>query len=457
MTEDCMMKARGTLLMALLNKDQPKFHSYKDAKLLMEAIEKSSETMDYLLLIGWQKTYISQLGEDSGALFIMDMNLKLLRSLPSEWKTHALIWRNKAEIETISLDDLYNNLKIYEPEKINLDHQNNQLAYGVRACYTQSNPTSGDNLSDAVICAFLATREISSEGLAGRKLMLNGKELDLTGLIVEWLTLWNWEGMIRATKLKKEALQNKLAFMAYTSSRSSSSSDSEGQPTTRRKYKEKVKVKVRISGKVYLLDFKLLDEKFNVLLVVPRKDIIYSVDLIECWFPTYKGVNLLFAKATIDESNFYGHWNVLGHINFKNMENQKRVRGKPWLEMQVGFQHPYQWPIFLRSRHLVAVLRAIVGENLAMGCTWKSFLPFTASFLLVPTAVSLSLILPLRKNMVIVLSLGVVISVLLVSAWRASKTPLHSPCIIGEKSADYFSSYQTLREENILRALKAEL
>nr|GEW58476.1 hypothetical protein [Tanacetum cinerariifolium] len=34
------MKARGTLLMALLNKDQLKFHSYQDAKLLMEAIEK---------------------------------------------------------------------------------------------------------------------------------------------------------------------------------------------------------------------------------------------------------------------------------------------------------------------------------------------------------------------------------------------------------------------------------
>ncbi|GKC13615.1 hypothetical protein Tco_1010397 [Tanacetum coccineum] len=40
------MKARGTLLMALPNKDQLKFHSYKDAKLLMEAIEKSSETID---------------------------------------------------------------------------------------------------------------------------------------------------------------------------------------------------------------------------------------------------------------------------------------------------------------------------------------------------------------------------------------------------------------------------
>ncbi|GJW76937.1 ribonuclease H-like domain-containing protein, partial [Tanacetum coccineum] len=31
-------------------------------------------------------------------------------------KTHALIWMNKEEIETISLVDLYNNLKIYEPE-----------------------------------------------------------------------------------------------------------------------------------------------------------------------------------------------------------------------------------------------------------------------------------------------------------------------------------------------------
>ncbi|GJU20634.1 hypothetical protein Tco_1153976 [Tanacetum coccineum] len=34
------MKARGTLLMALPNKDQLKFHSYQDAKLLIEAIKK---------------------------------------------------------------------------------------------------------------------------------------------------------------------------------------------------------------------------------------------------------------------------------------------------------------------------------------------------------------------------------------------------------------------------------
>nr|GEZ84411.1 ribonuclease H-like domain-containing protein [Tanacetum cinerariifolium] len=45
-----------------------------------------------------------------------DINLKFLRSLPSEWKTHTLIWRNNADLEEQSLDDLFNNLKIYEAE-----------------------------------------------------------------------------------------------------------------------------------------------------------------------------------------------------------------------------------------------------------------------------------------------------------------------------------------------------
>nr|GFD01463.1 ribonuclease H-like domain-containing protein [Tanacetum cinerariifolium] len=43
-----------------------------------------------------------------------DVNLKFLQSLPSEWKTHTLIWRNKIDLEEQSLDDLFNSLKIYE-------------------------------------------------------------------------------------------------------------------------------------------------------------------------------------------------------------------------------------------------------------------------------------------------------------------------------------------------------
>ncbi|GJX82353.1 hypothetical protein Tco_0331834, partial [Tanacetum coccineum] len=103
------LKARGTLLMALPNEHQLKFNTYKCAKTLMDAIEKSSKGLD--------QTYdklqklISQLEILGETISQEDMNLKFLRSLPSEWKTHTLIWRNKPDLDTLSMDDLYNNLK----------------------------------------------------------------------------------------------------------------------------------------------------------------------------------------------------------------------------------------------------------------------------------------------------------------------------------------------------------
>ncbi|GJV50387.1 hypothetical protein Tco_1440599, partial [Tanacetum coccineum] len=75
------LKARGTLLMALPNEHQLKFNTYKCAKTLMEAIEKSSEGLD--------QTYdrlqklISQLEILGETISQEDMNLKFLRSLPS--------------------------------------------------------------------------------------------------------------------------------------------------------------------------------------------------------------------------------------------------------------------------------------------------------------------------------------------------------------------------------------
>ncbi|GKC52503.1 ribonuclease H-like domain-containing protein, partial [Tanacetum coccineum] len=45
-----------------------------------------------------------------------DANLKLPRSLPSAWNNIALIMRNKVDLDGLSMDDLYNNLKVYEAE-----------------------------------------------------------------------------------------------------------------------------------------------------------------------------------------------------------------------------------------------------------------------------------------------------------------------------------------------------
>ncbi|GJT45057.1 ribonuclease H-like domain-containing protein [Tanacetum coccineum] len=45
---------------------------------------------------------------------VEDLNVKFLRSLPSEWDTHVVVWMNKPDFETMGLDDLYNNFKIVE-------------------------------------------------------------------------------------------------------------------------------------------------------------------------------------------------------------------------------------------------------------------------------------------------------------------------------------------------------
>ncbi|GJT86832.1 ribonuclease H-like domain-containing protein [Tanacetum coccineum] len=73
--------------------------------------------------------------------------------------------------------------------------------------------------------------------------------------------------------------------------------------------------------------FKLTDES-HVLLKVPRKDNMYSVDLKNV-IPQ-GGLTCLFAKATPDESNLWHR--RLGHVNFKTMNKLVKgnlVRGLP--------------------------------------------------------------------------------------------------------------------------------
>ncbi|GKD30524.1 hypothetical protein Tco_1241302, partial [Tanacetum coccineum] len=135
------LKARSTLLMALPNEHQLKFNSYKDAKTLMQEIENrfrgnavTKKTQKNLLKQQYEnfaassikvieQTYerlqkiISQLEMHGEVISQEDINQKFLRRLSQEWVAmHTIVWRNKPEIETLSLDDLFNNLKAYESE-----------------------------------------------------------------------------------------------------------------------------------------------------------------------------------------------------------------------------------------------------------------------------------------------------------------------------------------------------
>ncbi|GJW86115.1 putative reverse transcriptase domain-containing protein [Tanacetum coccineum] len=128
------VKARSTLMMGIPDEHQLKFNSIKDAKLLLEAIEKRFE----------------------------DVNQKLLRRLSPEWNTHAVVWRNKADLDTMSMDELYNNLKVYETEAKGMSNS----SHGVTTVSTQVNTaysTNIDNLSDAVICLFFASQPNSPQ------------------------------------------------------------------------------------------------------------------------------------------------------------------------------------------------------------------------------------------------------------------------------------------------------
>nr|GEU87969.1 retrovirus-related Pol polyprotein from transposon TNT 1-94 [Tanacetum cinerariifolium] len=98
-----------------------------------------------------------------------DVNQKLLRNLSPEWNTHAVVWRNKADLDTMSMDDLYNNLKLINAQAVDTTH-------GVSTANIQVNAADIDNLSDDAICAFFASQPNTYQLNTGRKLTVNGNE-----------------------------------------------------------------------------------------------------------------------------------------------------------------------------------------------------------------------------------------------------------------------------------------
>ncbi|GJU66306.1 putative ribonuclease H-like domain-containing protein [Tanacetum coccineum] len=204
------MKAKSTLMIGIPNEHQLKFNSVKDAKSLLEAIEKrfggnvaTKKTQRNLLKQQYEnfsapsletldqtfdrlQKLVSQLEILGENLSQDDVNQKLLRSLSPEWITHVVVWRNKLELKIMSMDDLYNNLKVYEPEvkgasgsSTNIQNMafvssNNSSStneavnttHRVPTASTQTNAaksTNVDNLSNVVICSFFASQPSSPQ------------------------------------------------------------------------------------------------------------------------------------------------------------------------------------------------------------------------------------------------------------------------------------------------------
>ncbi|GJZ31402.1 ribonuclease H-like domain-containing protein [Tanacetum coccineum] len=166
-------------MMGIPNEHQLKFNSIKDAKKLLEAIEKrfggNATTRNT------QRNLLKQQYENFTApsLEMLDQTFDRLQKLVSQ---------NKADLDTMSMDDLYNNLKVYEPEvkgmsssssstqnmafvsssnnntsntneAVNTTHRVSNASTQVNVAYS----TNIDNLRDDVIYAFFASQPNSPQ------------------------------------------------------------------------------------------------------------------------------------------------------------------------------------------------------------------------------------------------------------------------------------------------------
>ncbi|GJW21206.1 hypothetical protein Tco_0031828 [Tanacetum coccineum] len=117
-----------------------KFHKMTDAKEMWEAIksrfggnDESKKMQKYILKQqfegfsvsnseGLHKGYdrfqslLSQLEIHGAGVSTEDANQKFLRSLPFAWSQVSLIMRTKPGVDSLSFDDLYNNLRVFESD-----------------------------------------------------------------------------------------------------------------------------------------------------------------------------------------------------------------------------------------------------------------------------------------------------------------------------------------------------
>nr|GEX61867.1 hypothetical protein [Tanacetum cinerariifolium] len=202
------VKARTTLLLSLPNEHQLRFNKYKTAQELWAAIlktfggnEATKKTNKNLLKQQYgnfkaegtetlEQTFnrlqviVSQLKFMDIEIEKDDLNQKFLTSLAPEWLMHTIIWRNRSDLDTMSLDDLYNHLKDYESEVQKKSESNSQnMAFissakhssgneevntaSVSTVSTNVSPASANiraaSISQDTACAYIASQSRSAE------------------------------------------------------------------------------------------------------------------------------------------------------------------------------------------------------------------------------------------------------------------------------------------------------
>ncbi|GJW99932.1 ribonuclease H-like domain-containing protein [Tanacetum coccineum] len=115
-------KARTILLMAIPKEHLRRFHGMDSKKMQKVVLKQQFEAFNISSSEGLEKGYdrfqqlLSQLEAHGAEVSTEDANHKFLRSLPPAWSNLAMTMRTKPDVDTLSIDDLYNNLRVFEQE-----------------------------------------------------------------------------------------------------------------------------------------------------------------------------------------------------------------------------------------------------------------------------------------------------------------------------------------------------
>ncbi|GJZ22679.1 ribonuclease H-like domain-containing protein [Tanacetum coccineum] len=164
-------RIKSILLLAIPYEYLLKFHNVPDAKSVWAAIksrfggnEESKKMQNNVLKHQFEnfvtasnetldKAYdrfqklISQLEIHGACISKEDINHKFLRSLLLSWSQIALIMRNKLDIDEVDIDDLYNNLRLYE-DKLKRSSGSNSASQNL-AFLSSENTNSTNEVSTA--------------------------------------------------------------------------------------------------------------------------------------------------------------------------------------------------------------------------------------------------------------------------------------------------------------------
>ncbi|GKC93140.1 putative ribonuclease H-like domain-containing protein, partial [Tanacetum coccineum] len=193
------VKARSLLLMALPNEHQLTFSQYSDAKTMFVAIETqfggneaTKKTQKTLL-----EKIVSRLVILGMVITQEDLNSNFLRSLPPEWNTHVVVWMNKANIETMSIDDFTSSTN-----DVNTANPAYEVSTGSPNINIACPQVSTANFSDNNVYAFMVKNPNGSNLLQQNLEQIHKDDLEAMDLKWPYLLSMRAKGYFQRTSKK---------------------------------------------------------------------------------------------------------------------------------------------------------------------------------------------------------------------------------------------------------------